>query len=433
MTEQRPSSASSGQCPECFAVSRRAFLGGSLAVIGGAIASTSITTRVAMAASGYAGDTLVVVSLRGGFDGLSAIVPHGEPDYLTKRPTIAVPKNSLLAADSLFGLHPAMAALVPYWNAGTFGAVHAVGQPAASRSHFNAMDEMERAAPNSSIRTGWIDRALGQREMTDVFSAVQVGGGLPTKAFAGPQAELTMSALADFSIVGTAEDEDPAWGRAERNRWVSALTDLAADSPAAIRTPTSIALDAVGRAAALAGAAYTPAATYPDTEFGRALLDVARLIKSDLAIQVACVDVGDWDMHEGLGQAGDADAWMTRKLRELSDCLAAFATDLGNKFASTTIVTMSEFGRRVQENASGGVDHGLGNAMLLLGGNVVGGRVHGTWPGLEDRHLDDGDLAGANDFRVVLAEILSKRCQQAGLGTVFPGADLNAQLGVVRA
>lgn len=420
-------------CPECLQVSRRTFIAGSLAVVGGLVASPGISTRVAMADPGYGGDTLVVVSLRGGFDGLSAVVPHGEPEYRNKRPTIAVPTNALLAADSLFGLHPAMAPLLPYWNNGSFGAVHAVGQPTASRSHFNAMDEMERAAPNSSIRTGWIDRTLGQRQMTDVFSAIQVGPGLPTKAFAGPESELTMSSLEDFSIVGTDSDDDPAWARAERGRWVAALGALGADSPALIRKPTDIALDAVGRVSAVADGSYTPGAVYPDSGFGRALSDLARLIKSNLGVQIACVDVGDWDMHEGLGQYADPDTWMTRKLRDLSEGLAAFAKDLGDKFNKTTIVTMSEFGRRVAENASGGVDHGLGNAMLLLGGSVVGGRVHGVWPGLEDRELNDGDLQGANDFRVVLAEILSKRCGQAGLSSVFPGADLNAPLGVVRA
>ena len=423
---------SGGQCLECFQVSRRGFLAGSLAAVGGLVASTSITTRVAMADPGYTGDTLVVVSLRGGFDGLSAIVPHGEPEYLQKRPSIAVPTNALLGADSLFGLHPAMAPLLPYWNNGSFGAVHAVGQPTASRSHFNAMDEMERAAPNSSIRTGWIDRALGQRNLTDVFSAIQVGPGLPTKAFAGPSAELSMNSIEDFSIVGTDSDDDAAWARAERARWVNALRDLGGDSPASIRNATETALDAVGRVTTLADSTYVPGATYPESEFGSALQDIARLIKSNLGVQIACIDVGDWDMHEGLGQYADPDTWMTRKLTELSTGLAAFAQDLGSQFNKTTVVTMSEFGRRVTENASGGVDHGLGNAMLLLGGSVIGGRVHGVWPGLEGNQLDDGDLAGANDFRVVLAEILSKRCGQSGLASVFPGADLNASLGIVR-
>jgi uncharacterized protein (DUF1501 family) len=291
---------------------------------------------------------------------------------------------------------------------------------------------MERAAPNSSIRTGWIDRALGQRSMTSVFSALQLGGGLPTKAFLGPNSELTMSSLSEFSIAGTQAADDPAWERAEVRRWKTALTGLAHDAPAAMSAPTAVALGAVETAANIASAPYSPGAAYPEGELGKSLTDVARLIKSNIGVQIVCVDVGNWDMHEGLGQANDPNSWMSRKLRELADCLAAFATDLGNKFDKTVIVTMSEFGRRVAENASGGVDHGLGNAMLVLGGNVVGGRVHGTWPGLDDSHLDAGDLAGANDFRVVLAEILSKRCNQSGLSSVFPNADLARPLGVMR-
>lgn len=419
-------------CNEYLGLSRRGFLAGSLAVMGAAITHTSVTTRVAMADEGYSGDTLVVISLRGGFDGLSAVVPHGEPDYLRQRPTIAIPTNALLAADSLFGLHPAMAPLLPYWNDGTFGAVHAVGQPTASRSHFNAIEEMERAAPASSIRTGWIDRALGQRQMTDVFSAIQVGRGLPTKAFSGPQSELTIGSIAEFSLFGTDSDDDSAWARSERKRWITALNDIGTDCPPSVRKPTENALDAIDRVSKLPDASPVSGADYPDSDFGRGLRDMARLIKSNLRVQVACIDVGDWDMHEGLGQYADQGTWMARKLRELCEGLAAFARDLGEALNRTTVVTMSEFGRRVAENDSGGVDHGLGNAMLLLGGSVVGGRVHGVWPGLEDAQLDDGDLAGANDFRVVLAEILSKRCHQSGLATVFPGADINARLGVVR-
>lgn len=419
------------QCPECAAVSRRGFLLGAAAIGGAAVLSTTISTRVGFAASGYAGDTLVVISLRGGFDGLSAVVPAGDPNYLAARPTIGIPQSALLGVDSMFGLHPAMAALLPYWNNGTFGAVHAVGQPAASRSHFDATDEMERAAPNSNLRTGWIDRALGQRDMNSVFSAVQVGWGLPTKAFFGPHSELSMGSLSDFNIAGTDAPDDPAWARAEFTRWKTALTTMNEDAPTGLREPTATALQAVATTSALAQSGYSPSATYPEGELGDALKDVARLIKADVGVQVACVDVGNWDMHEGLGQFDDAGSWMTRKLRDLSECLAAFASDLGNRFSKTVVVTMSEFGRRVAENASGGVDHGLGNAMLLLGGSVRGGRVHGVWPGLEARNLDDGDLAGANDFRVVLGEILSKRCGQTGLASVFPGADLSRPLGVV--
>lgn len=422
------------ECAECSGVSRRRFLAGALAVGGAAVAASSVTTRVAMAADpSYSGDTMVVISLRGGFDGLSAVVPAGDPNYLVQRPNIGVPSSALLGLDSMFGLHPSMRALLPHWQGGTLAAVHAVGQPAASRSHFEAMDEMERAAPNSNLRTGWLDRALGQRSMTGVFQGIQLGESLPTKAFVGPNQELSLGSIEDFHIVGTESDDDPAWAAAEFVRWRNALTAMNQAAPDAIKEPTAVALRAVETTTNLAQTPYTPSANYPSGELGDALKDVARLIKANLGVQVACVDVGGWDMHEGLGTFDVADSWMTRKLRNLSESMAAFADDLGSLFSKTVVVTMSEFGRRVKENASGGVDHGLGNAMLVMGGNVVGGRVHGAWPGLEDNSLDDGDLAGANDFRVVLAEILSKRCGQSGMSTVFPGADTSNPYGVVRA
>jgi uncharacterized protein (DUF1501 family) len=171
-------------------------------------------------------------------------------------------------------------------------------------------------------------------------------------------------------------------------------------------------------------------AVYPeDSDLGRALRDVVRLIRAKVGLQVACVDFGDWDMHEDVG-APDRGR-LHDHLDELARCLAAFATDLGPLLDDLTLVTLSEFGRRVEENGSGGTDHGHGNAVLLLGGGVVGGTVHGRWPGLADADLVDGDLAGATDYRQLLAEVLTARCGVGSVASVFPGLT-PAPLGVVR-
>jgi len=140
-----------------------------------------------------------------------------------------------------------------------------------------------------------------------------------------------------------------------------------------------------------------------------------------VGLQAVAIDVGDWDMHSGLGNAGGGE--FATKAGEVAAALAAFATDLGSTFDRVSVVTLSEFGRRVEENGSGGVDHGHGNAVLLAGGGLVGSRVHGTWPGLADAQLDDGDLAGTTDYRNVLAEFLVKRAglTNSQLGSVFPG------------
>jgi uncharacterized protein (DUF1501 family) len=144
---------------------------------------------------------------------------------------------------------------------------------------------------------------------------------------------------------------------------------------------------------------------------------------------VAALDVGGWDMHTNLGRVDGGD--MRNQLGDLSTALAAFATDLGPALDTTTIVTMTEFGRRVQENGNVGTDHGHGAVMLLLGGGLNGGKVHGKWPGLAPGDLDQGDLAGANDYRDVLAEMLQSRFGVANTAAIFPGHAAN-RLGVFR-
>jgi uncharacterized protein (DUF1501 family) len=156
---------------------------------------------------------------------------------------------------------------------------------------------------------------------------------------------------------------------------------------------------------------------YPAGELGDSLRDVARLVKAGVGLRAATVDVGNWDMHSGLGSSDSG--WMFKQLTELGQALAAFHADLGTAMGRVTVVTLSEFGRRVAENASGGLDHGHGNVCLLMGGGVVGGKIYGNWPGLAKENLVAGDLAGTTDYRTILAEILEKRAKLA-TGTVFP-------------
>ena len=411
-------------CPDyaSTSLSRRSFLGrlGAVGALAG-LTSAGMATQMAFAAGPYTGDVLVVLSLRGGFDGLNTIVPTGDPRYRPSRPHINIPQNALIPLDSFFGLHPAMSALSPFWDNGTFGAVQAVGMSNPTRSHFEAMEEMERAAPGSSVRTGWLDRTLGLRDLGSAFQAVQMGSSMAASAFRGPAPELAMWSVDDFDLSG-------AWDENERNRWTTALTALHDGAPAPVGNPAATTLSALADAAAMQDAGYS-ASGYPDTNLGNALKDVARVIKADIGLQVAAVDYGDWDMHTDLGDVDSG--WLYDKLEELSTSMAAFATDLGGKFNDVTVVTLTEFGRSLVENGSGGVDHGHGQAVLLLGGGVQGGQVHGTWPTLEDDALEGGDLAGTTDYRQILAEILEKRCQGSQMSTVFPNLTSD-RVGVVR-
>ncbi len=418
-------------CVRGQGVSRRSVLRG-MAVAAGlgaahAMVGEAAGNRYASAAAGYAGDVLVVISLRGGFDGLSAVVPASDPDYLRLRPTVGIPAGRLLPLNGTFGLHPALAPLMPFWRSGTLAAVHAVGQSDPTRSHFEAMAELERAAPGTGLRTGWLDRTIGLFASAGQtpFQATQLGWGGVTGALVGPNPELVMSSVDGFDLGG-------AWDDAERRRWSAALTSLYRGAPSTVAAPAAGALAALTTAAALKAAGYTPenGVTYPDTDLAKNLRDVARLVKAEVGMQLACVEQGDWDMHQDMGTPDSGR--LTENLTELAGGLAAFATDLGpTRMAKVTVVTLSEFGRRVEENGSGGTDHGHGNAVLLLGGGVVGGLVHGRWPGLADDKLVDGDLAGTTDYRLILAEILTKRCGVASTSAVFPGLT-DTPLGVVR-
>jgi uncharacterized protein (DUF1501 family) len=415
-------------CPDDSArgFTRRAFLRRSAVVAGavGLMGGRDLATRLAFAAAPYTGDVLVVVSFRGGMDGLSAVVPRADADFVAARPNIRVPDSALLALgtvangnDNRFGLHPAMAPLMPMWQAGTFGIVHAVGQVNPTRSHFEAMEEMEKAAPGSSLRTGWIDRMLGDRGAGTAFQGCAIGNGGVSTQFQGPAPELGLYRLDDFDLSGAGDDLSP---------WDTALRALNVGGPLTVQGPVATTLGALATTRALAAAGYTPAngAVYDsNSELAMSLRDVARLVKADVGLQVAAVDYGDWDMHEGLatGTLDPSQGWMHDKLTELSGALAAFFTDLGPTLTGkVSLVTLSEFGRRLEENGSHGLDHGHGNAVFLLGGGIVGGKVHGTWPTVAPDKLDDGDLAATTDYRNLIGELLVKRCGSSAT-SVFPG------------
>ncbi|MBI1723206.1 MAG: DUF1501 domain-containing protein, partial [Gemmatimonadetes bacterium] len=167
-------------------------------------------------------------------------------------------------------------------------------------------------------------------------------------------------------------------------------------------------------------------AEYPRGPFGRAMLQVAQLLKADLGTEIAFVDVGGWDTH--INQGAGASGQLAGRLDELGSALAAFARDLGDRMADVVVMTMSEFGRTVAENGNAGTDHGHATAMMVLGGGVRGGRVAGRWPGLEREQRYEGrDLAVTTDFRDLFAEVASRHLGVAQLEAVFPGFEARAE------
>jgi uncharacterized protein (DUF1501 family) len=377
-------------------------------------------------------DVLVCIFQRGAADGLNSIVPVGDGNYYGNRPTISIPQpgggaNAAIDLDGFFALHPALSPLKPLYDDKALAMVHAAGSPDPTHSHFQAMDYMERGTPGSqTISTGWINRhlqaltAAGDANASP-FRAVGFGTLLQA-SLRGPVPATALQSIADFHLKGNASE-----AQAFQNSLALLYSDGTWLDAQGIET-----LDAVKSLAAANPLAYQPqnGAQYPDSTLGLALRQVAQLTRASLGLEVACIDVGGWDTHHS---QGGATGQMAKLLGDLATGLAAFYTDMGDQMKRVLVVTMSEFGRRVLENASGGTDHGHGNSMLLLGGGVNGGKVYGTWPGLApDQLATPGDLQVTTDFRTVLAEIVDKRLLDPSLDQVFPGFQPPAYLGVVQ-
>ncbi len=397
-------------CPEYAAVSRRGLLSGALALAGASTLVGSAVVRASAASVAPAPSVLVVLSLRGAADGLSLVVPHADPAYYRARPRLAVPADRLLVKDGMFGLHPKLDPLVPLWSTGRLAAVQATGMAVPNRSHFAAMEEVEDANPGSSERVGWLNRLIGADAITSPLQGFGVGGGaLPTSLY-GPADVMSASAVDSVGLAGGEDDPTGRRRRSVETLWAGNTTGLGR----AVRSGlTAIdAFDPVRRAPA----APANGAAYPSSDLGKALALTARVVRGDVGVAVLTVDQGDWDMHTGLGNADSGR--MARNADDLARSIAAFFTDLGSLGDKVTLVTISEFGRRVVENANGGLDHGYGNVMLLAGAGVKGGRYYGTWPGLGQER--DSDLLVTTDYRSVLSEVVSSRFT-ASPAAVFPG------------
>jgi len=367
-------------------------------------------------------DVLVCIFQRGGADGLSMVVPHGDKDYYLARPSLAVPKpggavgGSAIDLNGFFGLHPALAGLKPVWDAGQLAVVHACGSPDLTHSHFDAMDYMERGIPGQKSATnGWLGRHLAMTQTADDSALRAVSFGALLQPSLRGSSAVTLTSIEDYRL-RTWNIELPKVRKAHGELYKG--SNLLAG--AGRRTLGSLTL--MEQVVRSTGNPYKPSggAVYPDTDYGKTLKQIAQLVKADVGVQVACADIGDWDTHD---DQGGAQGQLADNLREFGAGLLALYTDLSAYLGKVAIVTMSEFGRRVEENGSG-TDHGNGNgnAMFVMGGNVVGKKVYGRWPGLAvEQRYGPGDLQVTTDFRDVIAEIVSKRMRNTQLGEVFPG------------
>jgi len=404
-----------------MSITRRIFLkNGALALV----ATTAIPSFLTRTVRGIETDgtrrkRLVVLFQRGAADGLNIVVPHGESAYYSMRPSIAIPRpnrgqESSVDLDGFFGLHPSMATLKPLWDQKHLAIVHAAGSPDNTRSHFDAQDYMESGTPGvKSTEDGWLNRTVRQPESgATPFRAISMGGTLP-RALAGTAPAVAIGNINEFGVGGRGPAAAPLTNTFE------ALYSQSVDT--VLHGTGQETFEAVKMLKAADPARYTPArgANYPRGRFGDSLRQLAQLIKANLGVEVAFADIGGWDHHVN---EGAVQGQLANVLRDFSQSIAAFWTDLGDLGEDTVLVTMSEFGRTARENGNRGTDHGHANVMFVVGGPVRGGRVYGQWPGLDQSQLYEGrDLALITDFRRVLGEGVQRHLGNKDLATIFPG------------
>ena len=392
-------------------LSRRVFLrNGGLALLSLGFAPTFLA-RAAAAVSTRT-KLLIAVFQRGAVDGLNVVVPYGEREYYRRRPSIAIPRpgdggDAALDLDGFFALHPRLAPLVSLYRNGSLAVVHACGSPDSTRSHFDA----------KSTDDGWLNRTLRSERTADPspFRAVALAPTLP-RSLQGSAPALAIGQIGQFGIHDGASGA--RLGASFEEQYASAADSV-------LKCTGQEAFEAVRLLKRADPTRYQPSsgANYPESAFGQALKQIAQLAKSDVGLEIAFAETGNWDHHVN---EGSTEGLLAARLDDFGRGLAALVADLGERMSDTVIMTMSEFGRAVSENGNRGTDHGHGNAMFVMGAGVKGGHVYGRWPGLSQDALYDGrDLAVTTDFRDVFAEVVTKHLGVKDASPIFPGYQLS--------
>jgi uncharacterized protein (DUF1501 family) len=364
--------------------------------------------------------TIICIFQRGAVDGLSMVVPFGEKAYYRVRRSITIDpprtgaEERALDLDGFFGFHPSLEPILPLWQRGELAVIHACGSPHPTRSHFEAQDFMETATPGvKTTRDGWLNRLLAENRCAECDGRTLAGGNAHVADHAAGQAGLASDLLRGIAIA-------PELPLSLRGTYPTlAIPDLQRFGVARGRDRELLRQADPTR--------YVPrvGVVYPRTPFGRSLEQIAQLVKADVGLEVAFADLGGWDTH--LAQGGSR-GQLANRLREFAAGLTALYGDLGDRMEDVVVVTMSEFGRTVAENGSGGTDHGHGNCMLVLGGAVSGGNVLGAWPGLDAGQLyEQRDLAITTDFRDVFGEVVVRHLGADNMDRVFPGYTIDTR------
>jgi len=381
------------------------------------------------------GKTLVVIFLRGGADGLNLVVPFGDPHYRKLRPSLAIGApgagdNAALDLDGTFGLHPRLSSLKPFFDSKVMVAAHAVGYSKNTRSHFEEQDVWETGVIGNTVGSdGWLNRHLSTSDGHGRIRAVAIGDTLP-RILRGKAPAYALRGVEDLS---PPESDGLGADKVKAALEHAYCTPLPGDRDAAralLADTAGNTLEAIDDLRAIAGKKYRPKSPYPETDLGRRLMQVARLIRADVGLEVAEVDFGGWDTHNAQGRG--AGGQFGELAGELAAAVAAFMSDMEDRMDDVVVATLTDFGRTAAENGTGGTDHGWANCMLVAGGavkraaeaRVAASPIVTKWPGLgPDQLHDKRDLLHTTDFRDVLAELVRVHLGNANLEKVLPAHD----------
>ena len=405
--------------------SRREFMRGGVAAFTMGFAAPSFLSDVALAQSATSRN-LVVLYLGGGNDALSFLVPYGDAAYYARRPTQAVPAESVLqtgsdSAGNVLGLHPNLAGFKSIFDAGDLAVIQRTGYQNASRSHFRGTDIWSTADPSQPQGTGWLGRYLDLLPSpVDPLTAWNTAGSLPHSLRA---ATVGVPSIPDPVAYAFASPNGGAEAEYSKTAALQNSSHLPVANPhlSFVNSTAQAAMATLDRVAVVAG--YVPTVAYPDTGLGRAFEAVAGAMAGQIGTQIFWVQAGGYDTH---ATQQTMDGRYAELLTDLNDAVLAFYGDLANLglLNDTLLLQFSEFGRRITENGSGGTDHGAAGLMLALGGGVDGG-IYGTAASLQvtddNPTLENNgrDVRHETDFRSVYARVID----------AWLGADSTAILG----
>ncbi len=411
-------------------MNRRQFMKGLMASTMGGMAALSGNpfSPAIKLANAAPGKTLVVLFQRGGCDGLNTVIPYTESRYYSMRPTIAIAPPSADPASAIdlngvFGLHPGLAAIAPFFAAGELAVLPTVHYPDASRSHFDSQMYIESAANSRDIE-GWLNRYLQTTGGPGDIRAIGFGNELP-QSLRGDVTVSSMNDLRSFSL--GIPDNDEATLLANLSSVYDELSQDGRTYRQLLNRFGSRLISDVENLRDIDASAYTPGngAVYPGHSTGQQLRQVAQLIKSGVGLEAATVSIGGWDNHSNQGGGAAGGTQYNAHVR-FAESIAAFCTDMGAGMADVVLLTCTEFGRTAEENGSLGTDHGWASSWFAIGGGIRGG-IYGAWPGLEEDQLHNGRyLEMSVDYRDVFGDILTQHMAANNLSEVLAGHDYSA-------